>query len=77
MLENKEGTVIRMLLKIKNCNNIDSAEIKIEPEKLNIKYAINGTGKSTIVKAITAFCYDDAQKKAELVPFKYRDKDDV
>ena len=41
MLENKEGTVIRMLLKIKNCNNIDSAEIKIEPEKLNIKYAIN------------------------------------
>ena len=66
-----------MLLKIKNCNNIDSAEIKIEPEKLNIKYAINGTGKSTIVKAITAFCYDDAQKKAELVPFKYRDESDV
>ena len=77
MLEDKEGTVIRMLLKIKNCNNIDSAEIKIEPEKLNIKYAINGTGKSTIVKAITAFCHDDAQKKDELIPFKYRDKSGV
>lgn len=77
MLEDKEGTVIRMLLKIKNCNNINSAEIKIEPEKLNIKYAINGTGKSTIVKAITAFCHDDAQKKDELIPFKYRDKSGV
>lgn len=77
MLEDKEGTVIRMLLKIQNCNNIDSAEIKIEPGKLNIKYAINGTGKSTIVKAITAFCHDDAQKKDELIPFKYRNKSDV
>lgn len=61
-----------MLLEIKNCNNIDEASIKIETGKLNIKYAINGTGKSTIVKAIAAFCNDDAQKKAELVPFKYR-----
>lgn len=31
------------------CSSID-----IEPRKLNIKYAINGTGKSTIAKAIQA-----------------------
>ena len=53
-----------MLLEIKNCNNIDKASIEIETGKLNIKYAINGTGKSTIAKAIAAFCNDDAQKKA-------------
>lgn len=66
-----------MLIKLQNCNNIDEGEINIELNKLNIKYAINGTGKSTIVKAIDAFCHNDIQKKQQLVPFKYRkDKED-
>lgn len=39
-------------LEIKNCNNINNAKINIEKGTLNIKFAINGTGKSTIAKAI-------------------------
>ncbi len=41
-----------MQISISNCNNINSGSIKIEPNKLNIKYGINGTGKSTIANAI-------------------------
>lgn len=37
---------------IKNCNCIKEAQIKIEEGTLNIKYGSNGTGKSTISKAI-------------------------
>lgn len=43
-----------MRVKIENCNVVDTGAIEIEPNKLNIKYAINGTGKSTIAKAIYA-----------------------
>lgn len=42
-----------MELVIKNCNCIKKADIYIEPNCLNIKYAINGAGKSTISKANT------------------------
>ena len=31
---------------IHNCNNIREGYIGIEPNKLNIKYGINGTGKT-------------------------------
>ncbi|MBP2633219.1 MAG: hypothetical protein H6Q70_3847 [Firmicutes bacterium] len=37
---------------IKNCNNIECGIIQIEKNKLNIKYGINGTGKTTLSKAI-------------------------
>lgn len=37
---------------IKNCNNIKEASIVIEEGNLNIKFAMNGTGKSTIAKAL-------------------------
>lgn len=60
-----------MRLSIKNCNNIDNGEIHIEEGRLNIKYAINGTGKSTIAKAINAFAENDDSKKEALLPFKY------
>ena len=39
-------------IKIKNCNNITEGEFVIEQGKLNILYGINGTGKTTIAKAI-------------------------
>lgn len=39
-------------IKIQNCNNINTAIIRIEEGKLNIKYAMNGTGKSSIAKAL-------------------------
>ena len=39
-------------IQIHNCNNIKNGIIRIEPNKLNIKYGINGTGKTTIANAI-------------------------
>lgn len=39
-------------VKIEHCNNIVGAEIELLPDTLNIRYAMNGTGKSTIAKAI-------------------------
>lgn len=39
-------------VEVKNCNNILNGNIEIEEGKLNIKYGINGTGKTTIAKAI-------------------------
>jgi hypothetical protein len=56
---------------IRNCNNIDSAEVELLPSHLNIKYALNGTGKSTIARAIEAFVNHDEEEKKSLVPFKY------
>jgi energy-coupling factor transporter ATP-binding protein EcfA2 len=53
---------------IKNCNNIKSANIALEPNNLNIKYAANGTGKSTIAKAIHLSILPDGDLKS-LTPF--------
>ena len=58
-----------MEITIKNCNNIDEAKITIGVNHLNIKYGINGTGKSTIAKAIV-----NKDDLSELLPFKYRDE---
>ncbi len=55
---------------IKNCNNIEEALISIEENHLNIKYGINGTGKSTIAKAII----NNPNNLNELLPFKYREE---
>lgn len=64
-----------MDIKIMNCNNVDEGNIKLIEGRLNIKYAINGTGKSTIAKAIEATITDDESKMKELLPFKYYDID--
>ena len=45
-----------MQINIKHCNNINEASIEIAENRLNIKYALNGTGKSTIAKAISLAC---------------------
>jgi len=37
---------------VKNCNNVASATLELTENVLNIRYAMNGTGKSTISKAI-------------------------
>ena len=60
---------------LRNCNNIDEGNITIEEGKLNIKYAINGTGKTTISKAIlnSIVFGEDKKKFNELRPFKYLD----
>lgn len=58
-----------MKISIENCNNIDKGEIEIVPNTLNIKYANNGTGKSTIAKAIHAFAMQDVDKQKSLTPY--------
>lgn len=58
-----------MELKIKNCNSIDEALISIFDGVLNIKYGVNGVGKSTIAKAIELSVSDDSRLN-ELTPFK-------
>lgn len=64
-----------MHLELKNCNNIDKATIEVSENTLNIKYAINGTGKTTISKAIQSFCAKEADYSSldSLRPFKYCD----
>ncbi|MGB3367232.1 MAG: hypothetical protein WBA54_07080, partial [Acidaminobacteraceae bacterium] len=57
------------------CNSIEDGNIEIIENRLNIKYAINGTGKSTIAKAIHSFVQDkvsETQSIGSLKPFKYR-----
>ncbi len=41
-----------MTIKIQNCNNITDGELSIGVDKLNILFGRNGTGKSTIARAI-------------------------
>ncbi len=59
-----------MEFKINNCNSIDEASIFIENSVLNIKYGVNGAGKSTIAKAIELSVLDP-NRLNELTPFKY------
>ena len=54
---------------IENCNNIKKCNISIFENKLNIKYAINGTGKSTIAKAVKL--YADALPLDPLKPYEF------
>ena len=59
-------------IEIKNCNNVDSATITLAPQKLNIKFAPNGTGKSTIANAVLLSAKGDQNLLNELMPFKLR-----
>lgn len=63
-----------MKLTIKNCNNIDNGIIEIIKDKLNIKFGINGTGKSTIARALKYKIVSPELIK-ELLPFKHRNSD--
>lgn len=65
-----------MQFTIKNCNSIDEAVISIEPSRLNIKFGPNGTGKSTIAKAIEIGSNAGADL-SQLTPFKFRSIDPV
>jgi energy-coupling factor transporter ATP-binding protein EcfA2 len=70
-MENKEMS--DTTIKIKNCNNIVNGEIVICADKLNILFGRNGTGKSTIARAIGLV----SQNKAltELLPYGVENKD--
>jgi len=58
-----------MHIELFNCNNIDHGKITLEPGRLNIKYAINGTGKSSIAHALEYIA--DTNKLLSLTPYKY------
>lgn len=65
-----------MDIEIINCNNIDFGRITIKENSLNIKYAINGTGKSTVAKAISAAVAENngaTGRLTELTPFKHQE----
>ena len=47
--------VAEVKITIENCNNISKGVISLEEEKLNIRYGMNGTGKSTLSTAISLF----------------------
>lgn len=59
-------------IEVKSCNNIDSAVISLAEHKLNIKFAPNGTGKSTIARAVLLGLKGDQSLLSELMPFKLR-----
>lgn len=56
-------------IKIVNCNCIREANIEIESKTLNIKYGCNGTGKSTISKAIFAKANNNIEELQLLRPY--------
>ncbi len=57
-----------VLVHLELCNNITSCDIGITRGSLNIKYAINGTGKSTVGKAI--FLSSQNKPLSPLKPFQ-------
>jgi ABC-type Mn2+/Zn2+ transport system ATPase subunit len=59
-------------IEVKNCNNLDLAVISLKNQKLNIKFAPNGTGKSTIARAVLLGAKGDQSLLSELIPFKLR-----
>jgi energy-coupling factor transporter ATP-binding protein EcfA2 len=60
-----------MNITIENCNNLDAANISIADNKLNIKFAPNGSGKSTVARAILLGTIEGGSLD-ELIPFKLR-----
>ncbi|MGN8626908.1 hypothetical protein [Bulleidia sp. HCP3S3_G12] len=62
-------SIIKVVLE--NCNNISKGELCFEENKLNIKYGINGTGKSTISNAISLSAENNPL--LDLKPFGFSD----
>lgn len=62
-----------MNIKVTNCNNIKCASIDLIENKLNIKLAPNGTGKSTIARAIGLYIEKPDELAVELMPFKFKE----
>ena len=58
-----------MTVNVVNCNNITHGAVAIEENRLNIKYAINGTGKSTVAKAIEYAASHDDSGLRSLTPY--------
>ncbi len=69
-----------MEIVIDNCNNIEHGKVEITKGILNIKYAINGTGKTTLSRAICASLADrtnGTSSLSALTPFKAHNDDSI
>ena len=55
------------IIKIRNCNNIVNGDITICAEKLNILFGRNGTGKSSIARAV--YLLSQGKELTELAPY--------
>lgn len=53
---------------VENCNCIKCANISLQKGALNIKFAPNGTGKTTIAKAILYHCTNNVKELKDLAP---------
>ena len=67
--ENSIGNVSE--ISFQNCNSIDSGGVQLHHGKLNIKYGPNGTGKSTIARALQLNA-KGGDALHQLTPFKFR-----
>lgn len=65
-----------MQIQLRKCNNIETGIVEIRELTLNLKYAPNGSGKTTIAKAVLASINErlsiEQNALAALTPFKYR-----
>ena len=65
-----------MLINIEKCNNIESGAVELVEQTLNLKYAVNGSGKTTVSRAIMASIRErlgaEPNALTALTPFKYR-----
>jgi len=57
---------------LRHCKNFDTATFRVVPKKLNIKYAPNGTGKSSIADGIQCAIGGDRDLIESIKPFKDR-----
>ena len=62
-------------IKLVNCNCIKQADSTIQSNTLNIKYGCNGTGKSTISRAIYLKAKNDIEGLKLLCPYKINPED--
>lgn len=64
---NERGSIYHMIININNCNNIKSGSLPINSNQLNILFGRNGTGKSTIARAIYLAVH--GSNLSELIPY--------
>ena len=65
------------LANCRNILNVDGGSILIKKNALNVFYGKNGTGKTTLGKALEYIQDPTDDKKADLRSFKYLDSGDV
>ena len=65
-----------MLVKLEKCNNIEIGSVELMEHTLNLKYAVNGSGKTTVARAILASIRErlgtEPNALSTLTPFKHR-----